>query len=110
MQHCTPEQLALAALRETLPANEDAHLASCGSCRAEVTALRRAPELLAVPHLAAPVDDVPPPPQVWQAIAAATGVTATPADHSPVRAAPATPAADPGAPWCRSAPAGDRSC
>jgi hypothetical protein len=82
VQHCTPEQLALAALREPLPAADDAHLASCDACRTEVAALRRAPELLAVPQLSAPGPAVPPPPRVWEAIAAATGVTATPTTGS----------------------------
>ncbi|SOC48000.1 Anti-sigma-K factor rskA [Blastococcus aggregatus] len=78
MQHCTPEQLALAALQEPLPASDAAHLDGCGTCRAEVAALRRAPDLLSVPQLAAPGAAVPPPPRVWDAIAAATGVTAVP--------------------------------
>lgn len=82
MQHCTPEQLALAALREPLPADDEAHLASCRACRAEVAALRRAPDLLSVPQLAGAGASVPPPPQVWAAIAAATGVTAVPAATS----------------------------
>ena len=80
MQHCTPEQLALAALREPLPASDTAHLDSCGTCRGEVAALRRAPDLLSVPQLAAPGGSVPPPARVWDAIAAATGVSAAPAN------------------------------
>ena len=79
MQHCSPEQLALAALREPLPAADAAHLADCAACRAEVAALQRGVDALAVPALAAPTGSVPPPPRVWDAIAAATGVTATPA-------------------------------
>lgn len=89
MQHSTPEQLALAALREPLPADDAAHLESCERCRAEVASLQRAVDVLAVPELAAPVASVPPPPQVWDAIAAATGVSATP--HPAVTAAPAAP-------------------
>lgn len=91
MQHCTPEQLALAALREPLPASDAAHLDACGSCRAEVAALRRAPDLLAVPQLAAPGASVPPPPGVWDAISAATGVSATPASVPAVPALSAVP-------------------
>lgn len=92
MQHCAPEQLALAALSETLPANDEAHLASCDTCRTEVAALRRAPELLSVPHLAAPGPAVAPPPHVWEAIAAATGVGAGAAPTpSTVPTAPAEP-------------------
>lgn len=78
MQHCTPEQLALAALREPLPADDAAHLADCDRCRAEVASLQRAVDAVAVPQLAAPGPSVPPPPRVWDAIAAATGVSATP--------------------------------
>jgi hypothetical protein len=78
VQHCTPEQLALAALREPLPADDAAHLADCEQCRAEVASLQRAVDAVAVPQLAAPGPSVPPPPRVWDAIAAATGVSATP--------------------------------
>jgi hypothetical protein len=78
VQHCTPEQLALAALREPLPADDAAHLESCERCRAEVASLQRAVDALAVPQLAAPVASVPPPPRVWDAITAATGISATP--------------------------------
>src|ERR687886_691781 len=76
--HCTPEQLALAALREPLPADDATHLDSCARCRAEVAWLRRAVDALAVPELAAPGAAVPPPPGVWAGIAAATGVSAAP--------------------------------
>ena len=62
MQHCAPEQLALAALREPLPADDAAHLATCEACRAEVASLQRAVDVLAVPELAAPGASVPPPP------------------------------------------------
>ncbi|SFL75133.1 anti-sigma factor [Geodermatophilus ruber] len=96
MQHCTPEQLALAALRELLPATDAAHLLACAQCRAEVASLQRSVDLLAVPQLAAPSTPVPPPPRVWDAIAAATGVTAAPRPEAP--AAPAPLAAVPPAP------------
>jgi anti-sigma factor RsiW len=78
VQHCTPEQLALAALREPLPAEDAAHLAACAQCRREVASLQRAVDAVAVPQLAAPGPSVPPPPRVWDAIAAATGVSVTP--------------------------------
>ena len=78
MQHCTPEQLALAALREPLPARDAEHLAGCTQCQAEVTSLQRAVDVLAVPSFAEPGAPVPPPPRVWDAIAAATGVTVAP--------------------------------
>jgi hypothetical protein len=89
--HCTPEQLALAALREPLPADDAAHLDSCERCRAEVASLQRAVDALAVPQLAAPVGSVPPPPRVWDAITAATGVSATAAAPEVAAAPPAAP-------------------
>jgi anti-sigma factor RsiW len=78
VQHSTPEQLALAALREPLSDADAAHLAGCEQCRAEVASLQRAVDALAVPELAAPGASVAPPMRVWESIAAATGVTATP--------------------------------
>ena len=78
MQHCTPEQLALAALREPLPAEDTAHLAACERCRAEVRSLQRSVDAVAVPQFAATGAPVAPPPRVWESIAAATGVAATP--------------------------------
>lgn len=96
MQHCTPEQLALAALAEPLPDDDAAHLAACAVCRAEVAALRRGVELLAVPEFAAPGAPVPPPPNVWAAIASATGVSSAPRPER-VEAALA-PAPEPAAP------------
>ncbi len=96
MRHCTPEQLALAALREPLPAEDATHLDSCAQCREEVASLRRAVDALAVPQLAAPGAAVPPPPGVWAGIAAATGVTTAPRPEA-VATVPAasTPAAVP---------------
>ncbi len=94
MQHCTPEQLALAALREPLPDADTEHLATCEGCRAEVASLRRAVDALAVPQLAASGASVAPPPSVWAAIAAETGVTATPRPEV-VAAFAATPPALP---------------
>jgi hypothetical protein len=79
VEHCTPEQLALAALREPLSHDDAAHLASCGPCRAEVTSLQRGVDALAVPEFAASGAPVAPPPRVWAAIAAATGVSTDPA-------------------------------
>jgi anti-sigma factor RsiW len=78
VQHCTPEQLALAALREPLSAADTAHLETCERCRVEVASLQRAVDALAVPQLSAPGASVAPPPQVWEAIAAATGVPGAP--------------------------------
>jgi hypothetical protein len=78
VQHCTPEQLALAALREPLPAHDAAHVADCDRCRADVVSLQRAVDAVAVPQLAASGPSVAPPPRVWDAIAAATGASAAP--------------------------------
>jgi hypothetical protein len=78
VQHCTPEQLALAALREPLPADDTAHLEGCAECRAEVASLQRAVDLLAVPEFVPFGAPVPPPASVWAAIASATGVPAEP--------------------------------
>lgn len=89
MQHCTPEQLALAALQEPLPTADAAHLDRCDTCRAEVATLRRAPDLLSVPQFAAPTASVPPPPRVWEAIAAATGVSTSLTNDPGVAPAPA---------------------
>jgi anti-sigma factor RsiW len=96
VQHCTPEQLALAALREPLPAADTAHLAVCEQCRAEVASLQRAVDALATPELAAPGAPVAPPPRVWESIAAATGVTSTPRPELVAAAGspPAPPVAD----------------
>jgi hypothetical protein len=93
MLHCTPEQLALAALREPLPADDAAHLAVCPSCARELAALRRSVDALAVPHLAAPSGAVIPPPSVWDAIEARTGVTIRPRPE--VVASPLLPAPEP---------------
>jgi hypothetical protein len=83
VQHCTPEHLALAALREPLPAEDAVHLESCPDCTAEVASLRRGVDAVAVPQFAAPGAPVAPPPHVWEAIAAATGVSAGPAARVP---------------------------
>jgi hypothetical protein len=76
--HCTPDELALAALGERLPDDDAAHLDSCETCRAEVRSLRRAVDALAIPEFAAPGAGVAPPPSVWSAIAEATGVATSP--------------------------------
>ncbi|MGY1833272.1 anti-sigma factor [Geodermatophilus sp. SYSU D01180] len=78
MPHCTPEDLALAALGEPLPDDAAAHLAGCAACGAEVARLRRAVDVLAVPELAAPGPPVAPPSSLWAGIAAATGVDVAP--------------------------------
>jgi hypothetical protein len=109
VQHCTPETLALAALREPLPSADAAHLDRCAACRDEVTALQRSVDALAVPEFAASVPPVAPPPAVWAGIAAATGVesaprpellagTAPPPRTQPVAAAPPARPAEPAEP------------
>ena len=107
MQHCTPETLALAALREPLPEPDAAHLEGCAACRAEVTSLRRSVDALAVPEYAASVPPVAPPPAVWEAIASATGVTAAPRPErvvgsaAPLASVPAPAATSPVEPPAR---------
>ncbi len=95
MQHCTPETLALAALREPLAQDDAAHLGRCAACQGEVSSLQRSVDTLAVPEFAASVAPVTPPPAVWGAIAAATGVRVAP---RPEAAAPSVPEAPPPAP------------
>jgi hypothetical protein len=90
VQHCAPEQLALAALGEPLPADDATHLASCPACTAEVASLRRAVDAVAVPQFAASSEPVAPPPHVWAAIASATGVSARPAALQSGDEAPST--------------------
>jgi hypothetical protein len=93
--HCTPEELALAALREPLADGAAAHLAGCASCRAEVARLRRPVEALSVPELADPGPPVAPPPGLWAGIAAATGVSTAPRpDVVAASALPAGPVPD----------------
>ena len=78
MPHCPPDQLADAALGETLPEADAVHLAGCAQCRSEVDRLRRAVDVLTVPTLAAPGAAATPPPGVWDAIAAPAVVTVAP--------------------------------
>ncbi len=95
MRHCTPEDLALAALREPLPDDAAAHLAGCAACGTEVARLRRAVDLLAVPELADPGPPVAPPPGLWAGIASATGVVTAPRpDVVAASAPPAGPVPD----------------
>ena len=93
MEHCTPEQLALAALREPLPSDDAAHLEACARCRSEVASLQRGVDALSVPEFAVLGAPVPPPPRVWEAIASATGVSAAPADRSAAAASGPSPLA-----------------
>jgi hypothetical protein len=95
VEHCTPEQLALAALREPLPADDAAHLEQCAQCRAEVASLRRGVELVAVPEFAAPGPSIAPPPAVWASIAAATGVSVAPRAERMTAPDPVLPAGEP---------------
>jgi anti-sigma-K factor RskA len=104
VQHCTPEQLSLAALREPLPAADAAHLESCAQCREELASLRRSVDALAVPELAAPSAAVSPPPGVWAGIAAATGVTTAPRPEVVATVAAPPPAAVPPTPAPPPAP------
>jgi hypothetical protein len=111
--HCTPEDLALAALREPLPDTAAAHLAGCAQCTGEAGRLRRAVDVLAVPELADPGPPVAPPPGLWAGIAAATGVVTAPRPEvvaasapsaGPVPDVPPVPLAVPPAPAAPAAP------
>jgi anti-sigma-K factor RskA len=94
VEHCEPEQLALAALGEPLSAAEAAHVDACAQCRDEIASLKRGVDILAVPAFATSGPAIAPPPRVWDAIAAATGVQASPAGraHAEMADAPAEPA------------------
>ena len=72
MSHTDPEILALRALGETAGAPDDAgHIDGCPQCRAE---LARLTEVVQLARNDGPLEAlVTPPPQVWDAIAAATG-------------------------------------
>jgi hypothetical protein len=85
VQHCDPDELALAAFDEQLSAEDAAHLADCAECQREVASLRRSVDVLAVPELAAPGQAIAPPPQVWAAIAAATAVNVSPREEAVAR-------------------------
>jgi hypothetical protein len=88
-----PEQLTLAALREPLPDADAAHLAGCAECRAQVTSLQRAVDVLSVPEFATSGAPAAPPARVWDAIAAATGVSVSPGTAAaPLVADPPPPA------------------
>ena len=93
MLHCDEETLSLLALGEPGAADVEAHLAECPSCGGELAALRAVVNAARSPEPAArhsselddrfdenahPVHRVTPPPSVWTAIAAATGVEARP--------------------------------
>ncbi|MGY1747047.1 anti-sigma factor [Blastococcus sp. SYSU D00695] len=92
-QHCTPEDLALAALGEPLAPADAEHLGRCPVCADEVAGLRRGVEALAVPAFAAG-PAVAPPAHVWAAVQAATG-TGVPVPAAGPAAAP-EPAPEPG--------------
>jgi hypothetical protein len=95
VEHCEPDQLALAALGEPLSAADAAHVDSCADCRAEIAALKRSVDVLAVPAFAASGPAIAPPPRVWDAIAAATGVQASPTGTADDPAEPALAAVPP---------------
>ena len=103
MSHTDPEILALRALGETAGTAADAeHAASCAHCRAELTRLA---EVVRLARDTEPGEALQvPPPQVWDRIAAATGVSATLNGLAPGRpalngsAAPAEPSAVLGTP------------
>ncbi|MGO9504374.1 MAG: anti-sigma factor [Streptosporangiaceae bacterium] len=86
MSHSDPEVLALRALGEDAGTAEDqAHLAQCARCDAE---LRQLAALVTVARSAEPDSPLEvPPPAVWTRIAAAKGVSTVPADTARADAA-----------------------
>ncbi len=103
MQHSDPDVLALVALGEPAPEADAAHIAGCPQCRADVADLGQVVATvrsdaaldadLAAGTAAATAAEggppIPPPAQVWDAIAARTGVAVAPRPE--VIAAGATP-------------------
>src|SRR5690242_10952660 len=93
MPHCDEETLSLLALGESFGPGQEAdarHLATCDDCQGEIEALRvvvddarAALHDVLQPDQAdgrdategSPVTPIPPPARVWDAIAAATGVS-----------------------------------
>jgi len=74
--HCDPEVLGLAALGERVAEADAAHLAGCARCRQDVAELAAVVGAVRVDVPAGP--PVEPPARVWDAVAAATGVSAAP--------------------------------
>ncbi|MFN8077861.1 MAG: sigma-70 family RNA polymerase sigma factor [Kineosporiaceae bacterium] len=106
--HCDDDTLSLLALGETVAADQVAHLRDCPRCRAELAGLERVVDAARVPVAdASHVTPVAPPPSVWAAIAAQTGVSVSPRTSASVPAAPAqmpaTPAPVPAMPEIPSA-------
>jgi len=79
--HCDPDVLALVALGELASDADHDHLMHCDTCRDEVASLREVVDAVRVEVPAGPA--VAPPPQVWGAIAAATGVSVAPRTAAP---------------------------
>ena len=100
MEHCTPEQLALAALREPLPADDTAHLEACAECRRRSRACA-AGGAARRPRVRGPGCTVPPPPRSGRR-SPRPPVTAAPRPER-VAADPA-PAPEPTAPPTTSSP------
>jgi hypothetical protein len=74
MPHPDADQLALAALDETLDPEATHHVRECQQCSAELEELRRV--VRAAQRSEGPVELTPPPPTLWDRIVAETGVAA----------------------------------
>lgn len=86
MRHTDPQSLVELALGGPLPPSVSDHLQQCPACAAELRELRR---VVQAARAADPTDlPGPPPPAVWEGIAAALGLAGSPADAD---AAPAEP-------------------
>jgi anti-sigma factor RsiW len=98
VSHTDPEILALRALGETAgTAHDAAHAESCAHCQAE---LARLTEVVRLARAAEAETLQAPPPQVWDRIAAATGIS-TPLNTAPLNGSAlngSAPAATPQAP------------
>ncbi len=76
MQHCDPEALGLVALGEPAAAADAAHLTTCTQCQGDVAELSAVVSAVRVHLPDGP--PIPPPPRVWNQVAAQTGVRVDP--------------------------------
>lgn len=87
MPHCDDETLSLLALGEPASALAEEHLEACSHCTGELASLRRvvAAARDEAPPVPLTVQPVVPPARVWDQIAAATGVQASPRPEEVLR-------------------------
>lgn len=98
MPHCDPDILALRALGEPAPAQDEAHLASCPACQSSLDQLRAV--VTTARAATAEGEIVAPPAHVWTGIAAELGLTPTLVrDVASTRSGPTTESAEPARRW-----------